>query len=143
MESLAKRNSRILLTEKKKNNIIEKETLLSELNSKTIDYQKFKDYIKEKTKLNNELQEFYITDLWRKMKWRQFVYSRKSEDKFLNNIKNVFGDDIVIAYSDWSRSSLLKEPPDFPRFFKAAIKFYYEYNNNYYNFFFFDIVFFP
>ena len=108
VESLAKRNSRILLTEKKKNNIIEKETLLSELNSKTIDYQKFKDYIKEKTKLNNELQEFYITDLWRKMKWRQFVYSRKSEDKFLNNIKNVFGDNIVIAYGDWSRSSQMK-----------------------------------
>ena len=79
------------MTEKKKHNIIEKETILSELNSQTIDYQKFKDYIKEKTKLNNELQEFYITDLWRKMKWRQFVYSRKSEDKFLNNIKNVFG----------------------------------------------------
>lgn len=108
VESLAKRNSRILLTEKKKHNIIEKETLLSELNSKTIDYQKFKDYIKEKTKLNNELQEFYITDLWRKMKWRQFVYSRKSEDKFLNNIKNVFGDNIVIAYGDWSRSSQMK-----------------------------------
>ena len=108
VESLAKRNSRILLTEKKKHNIIEKETILSELNSKTIDYQKFKDYIKEKTKLNNELQEFYITDLWRKMKWRQFVYSRKSEDKFMNNIKNVFGDDIVIAYGDWSRSSQMK-----------------------------------
>ena len=108
VESLAKRNSRILLTEKKKYNIIEKETILSELNSKTIDYQKFKDYIKEKTKLNNELQEFYITDLWRKMKWRQFVYSRKSEDKFMNNIKNVFGDDIVIAYGDWSRSSQMK-----------------------------------
>ena len=108
VESLSKRNSRILLTEKKKHNIIEKETLLSELNSKTIDYQKFKDYIKEKTKLNNELQEFYITDLWRKMKWRQFIYSRKSEDKFLNNIKNVFGDNIVIDYGDWSSSSQMK-----------------------------------
>jgi len=42
------------------------------------------------------------------MKWRQFVYSRKSEDKFMNNIKNVFGDDIVIAYGDWSRSSQMK-----------------------------------
>lgn len=42
------------------------------------------------------------------MKWRQFVYSRKSEDKFLNNIKNVFGDNIVIAYGDWSRSSQMK-----------------------------------
>jgi hypothetical protein len=42
------------------------------------------------------------------MKWRQFVYSRKTEDNFLNNIKNVFGDDIVIAYRDWSRSSQMK-----------------------------------
>ena len=42
IESMAKRNNRILLTEKKKNKVIEKETKLSEQNSKTIDYKKFK-----------------------------------------------------------------------------------------------------
>ena len=39
---------------KYKSKIIEKETKLSESNSKTINYEKFKQYIKDKTKLNNE-----------------------------------------------------------------------------------------
>ena len=69
-ESMAKRNTKILLIEKNKCKIIEKETKLSESNSKTINYDKFKDYIKEKTKLNSETRDFYIKDLWRKMKWR-------------------------------------------------------------------------
>lgn len=108
IESMAKRNSKILLKEKTKYKIIEKETKLSEQNSKTINYDKFKQYITDKNKLNNELQEFYIRDLWRKMKWRNFVYSRKSEDIFLNKIKDTFGNNIVIAYGDWSRSSQMK-----------------------------------
>ena len=84
IESMAKRNNRILLTEKKKNKVIDKETKLSEQNSKTIDYKKFKKYLKDKNKLNDKLKNFYQKDVWRKMKWRQFVYSKKSEDKFLN-----------------------------------------------------------
>lgn len=108
IESMAKRNSKILLKEKTKYKIIEKETKLSEQNSKTINYDKFKQYITDKNKLNNELREFYIRDLWRKMKWRNFVYSRKSEDIFLNKIKDTFGNNIVIAYGDWSRSSQMK-----------------------------------
>lgn len=108
IESMAKRNNRILLTEKKKNKVIEKETKLSEQNSKTIDYKKFKKYLKDKNKLNDKLKDFYQKDVWRKMKWRQFVYSKKSEDKFLNKIEDIFGKNIIIAYGDWSRSSQMK-----------------------------------
>jgi hypothetical protein len=107
-ESMGKRNTKILLIEKNKSKIIEKETKLSESNSKTINYDKFKDYIKEKTKLNNETRDFYIKDLWRKMKWRNYVYSRKSEDTFLNNIEMTFGKDCILAYGDWSRSTQMK-----------------------------------
>jgi len=42
------------------------------------------------------------------MKWRNFIYSRKSEDTFLNKIEEKFGKDIIIAYGDWSRSSQMK-----------------------------------
>jgi hypothetical protein len=108
IESMAKRNNRILLTEKKKNKVIDKETKLSEQNSKTIDYKKFKKYLKDKNKLNDKLKNFYQKDVWRKMKWRQFVYSKKSEDKFLNKIEDIFGKNIIIAYGDWSRTSQMK-----------------------------------
>jgi hypothetical protein len=51
-ESKAKTNQRILLLERKRNGIIEKETHLSFQNSKSVDYEKFKSYLVEKDKLN-------------------------------------------------------------------------------------------
>ena len=73
--------------EKKRNNIIEKETHLSFQNSKSVDYEKFKKYLQEKDKLNKETTEFYKRDVWRKMKFRQYSYGKKSIDIFLNKIK--------------------------------------------------------
>ena len=54
IESYGKRNQRILLQEKKKHTIIEKETRLSMQNSKSVNYDKFKMYLVEKDKLNKE-----------------------------------------------------------------------------------------
>ena len=63
-ESKAKCNQRILLYERKKNCIIEKETQLSFQNSKSVNYEKFKMYLVEKNKLNKEttriLQKRYL-----------------------------------------------------------------------------------
>jgi hypothetical protein len=53
-ESKLKSNQRILLLEKNKNMITEKEKNLSLLNSKSVDYEKFKLYLIEKVKLNKE-----------------------------------------------------------------------------------------
>ena len=36
------------------------------------------------------------------MKWRQFVYSNKSLDNFINKIGDTFGKDCILAYGDWS-----------------------------------------
>jgi len=58
-ESKAKTNQRILSQEKKKHNIIQKETILSLQNSKSVDYEKFKIYLVEKNKLSKETIEFY------------------------------------------------------------------------------------
>ena len=107
-ESKAKTNQRILLEEKKRNNIIEKETHLSFQNSKSVDYYKFKEYLVEKDKLNKETTEFYKRDVWRKMKFRQYSYGKKSMDKFLNKIKETFGENILIGYGNWSRSTQMK-----------------------------------
>jgi hypothetical protein len=107
-ESKAKTNQRILLEEKKRNKIVEKETILSLQNSKSVDYEKFKVYLVEKDKLNKETTEFYKQDTWRKMKFRQYSYGKKSIDTFLNKIKETFGENIIIGYGNWSRSSQMK-----------------------------------
>ena len=107
-ESKAKCNERILLLERKRNDIIEKETHLSLQNSKSVDYNKFKAYLVEKDKLNKETTKFYKRDVWRKMKFRQYSYGKKSIDTFLNKIKETFGENILIGYGNWSRSTQMK-----------------------------------
>jgi len=108
IESYGKRNERILLQEKKRNNIIEKETHLSSKNSKSVDYEKFKEFLVEKDKLNKETTVFYKRDVWRKMKFRQYSYGKKSIDTFLNKIKETFGENVLIGYGNWSRSTQMK-----------------------------------
>ena len=107
-ESKAKTNQRVLLEEKKRNKIVEKETILSLQNSKSVDYEKFKVYLVEKDKLNKETTEFYKRETWRKMKFRQYSYGKKSIDTFLNKIKETFGENIIIGYGNWSRSTQMK-----------------------------------
>jgi len=107
-ESKAKTNQRILLEERKRNGIVEKETQLSFQNSKSVDYEKFKLYLVEKDKLNKETTEFYKREVWRKMKFRQYSYGKKSIDTFLNKIKETFGENILIGYGNWSRSTQMK-----------------------------------
>ena len=108
VESYGKRNERILLQEKKRNNIIEKETHLSSKNSKSVDYEKFKIYLVEKDKLNKETIEFYRKEVWRKMKFRQYSYGKKSIDTILNKIKETFGENILIGYGNWGRTTQMK-----------------------------------
>jgi hypothetical protein len=107
-ESKAKTNQRILLEERKRKGIIEKETHLSFQNSNSVDYEKFKMYLVEKDKLNKETIEFYKRDTWRKMKFRQYSYGKKSINTFLNKIKETFGENIIIGYGNWSRSTQMK-----------------------------------
>ena len=107
-ESKTKCNQRILLYERKKNGIIEKETQLSFQNSKSVNYDKFKMYLVEKNKLNKETIEFYKRDTWRKMKFRQYSYGKKSIDTFLNKIKETFGENLLIGYGNWSRDTQMK-----------------------------------
>uniref|UniRef100_A0A6C0LF06 Transposase n=1 Tax=viral metagenome TaxID=1070528 RepID=A0A6C0LF06_9ZZZZ len=108
MESKAKCNQRILLEEKKKHGIVGLETELSSENSKSVDYEKFKSYLVEKDKLNKKMLDFYQRETWRKMKFRQYSYSKKSMDNFLNKIKETFGENILIGYGNWSRSTQMK-----------------------------------
>ena len=107
-ESKQKCNQRILVQERKKNGIVEKETHLSLHNSKSVNTENFKSYLAEKQKLNQETSEFYKREVWRKMKFRSYSYGKKSVDTFLNKIKETFGENILIGYGNWSRSTQMK-----------------------------------
>ena len=60
--------------DRKKNEVIngktvqEYETIMSKLNRKTLDFDKFKDYIKEKNKLNTMVEKLYTETIFRKLK---------------------------------------------------------------------------
>jgi len=114
-ESLAKRNRRIKLTNKKRSllnyqlnescpDIIACETELSAYSSSTVNIQLFKNYIQKKHEINIKVKPYYEAELNRKINWRTKVYRQKSEDKFLQRIENQFGnkEDIVVCIGDWS-----------------------------------------
>jgi hypothetical protein len=107
-ESMATRNQVILQREKKNNKINEFENVLSLQNSKSVNYNHFKSYLIEKDRLNKQTIDFYKKEVWRKMKFRQYSYGNKSIDTFLNNIEKAFGENILICYGNWSRSSQMK-----------------------------------
>ena len=77
------------------------------LKSKRI-HDKF--YIKEKTKLNDKVRGFYENELYRKLKWRTWIYGRKSEDKFLNRIEETYGkkENLLLCYGNWSNNKQMK-----------------------------------
>jgi len=77
---------------------------------KTVNYEKFKKFIRDKNILNDNVRSFYNQKLCRKLKFRTQIALRKSEDKFLNTIEREYGKnrDIVIGYGNWSTTRQMK-----------------------------------
>lgn len=80
----------IVNKEKNKNGIKVVETELSEYNSKSTDYEKFKAFVKKKNECNEKLFDFYKKELFRKLKLREYINKQRSEMKLMKNIKNRF-----------------------------------------------------
>jgi len=106
----------------------ELETILSKHNSKTINYEKFREYIIEKNKLNKLLYDHYQQKLFRKLKLNRFTNTQKSEAKMIQNFKNKFGNsqNNIIVMGDYDKGDYHmkgKEPvicKKFRRIFKNA-----------------------
>jgi transposase len=86
-------------------NIVEWETVLSHYNKKTLDFDKFKDYIKQKNIMNIALQEFYEKNLYRKLKLSSFINRKKSESKLINNFCKLYGnsEETIIGFGDFEQ----------------------------------------
>ena len=72
------------------NGIIEKEALLNNCNSKSVNFNKFKEYINLKENINNDIEEFYLKDIFKKFKMRVFINKQRSEQKLINNINKMY-----------------------------------------------------
>lgn len=71
-ETYTKRSNQITLNEKNENDIIELETELSKFNKRTLYGNKFIDFLNEKNKHFNRLQNFYEQPLFRKLSLRRY-----------------------------------------------------------------------
>jgi len=94
--------SSLLKNYKDKQHITEIENTLSLFNSKTCDIEKFKEYIKEKLKVNDTIATLYQDEKFRQYKWYSYINTKRTEDNMLNNIENKYGNDIKIIIGDWS-----------------------------------------
>jgi hypothetical protein len=93
---------RLINNHKKKKliDVIERE--LASFNSKSCDYEKFKEYINKKNEINGRLMEEYKDEIFRKYKWYGHINRKKAETDLIREIGKKFGKDVTIMYGDWS-----------------------------------------
>jgi hypothetical protein len=87
--------------------IKEIESTLSLLNSKTVNYDKFKEYLIEKNKVNHTLFNHYQQKFFRKFKLNSYTNTQKSESKLINNFSNKYGkpEDTIFVIGDYDTGS--------------------------------------
>jgi hypothetical protein len=85
--------------------IIEWETLLSDLNRKSLTIDNFSKYVKLKNNVNGKLFGFYENYLFRKLKLISYINMLKSEQKLINQFKRTFGnpEEVVIGIGDFEQ----------------------------------------
>uniref|UniRef100_A0A6C0CAZ4 Cas12f1-like TNB domain-containing protein n=1 Tax=viral metagenome TaxID=1070528 RepID=A0A6C0CAZ4_9ZZZZ len=127
-ESKKIRNRKIMDKLKTKK-IAKKEAELSNYNSKTCDFKKFKAYLKEKIKLNRELMDHYSQEIYRKLKFNVYTNTRKSESKMIKAFEEKMGkpEETIIVFGDYDKVNTMKgsEPHISKRLKKVFV------NNNY------------
>lgn len=90
--------------------IIEYETELSKYNRKTLNIDKFKEYLQVKNKTNHILFGFYRKEIFRKLKMNGYINTKRNEQKMINNFSKKFGkpDEVVICIGDWEQKKQMK-----------------------------------
>jgi hypothetical protein len=90
--------------------IIEYETELSQYNKKSLDINKYKDYIQKKNEINQKLFQFYERYIFRKLKLNGYINRKRNEQKMINKFKKIFGnpDDVVVCFGDFEQRNHMK-----------------------------------
>lgn len=84
-------------------NIKELESVLSAYNKRTCHFEKFKNYLIEKNKLNSLLYSHYENTFFRKFKLNRYINTQKSESKMIKNFTNKFGKDALVVMGDYDK----------------------------------------
>ena len=92
---------RLIQNYKDKNYISKVENELTKYNSKTCNFEKFKEFIKNKNKINGVLFDKYNKEIFRKYKWYGYLNRKHTETKMIREIKNTFGKDSIILFGDF------------------------------------------
>ena len=81
------------------------ETQLSQYNHKSLIFDRFEIYVQQKNKINGKLLPFYQCFLYRKLRFNGYINQQKSEARFVNRFKKVFGspDQVVIGVGDYEQ----------------------------------------
>jgi hypothetical protein len=90
------------------NKLQETEKVLADHDARTMNVEKFKDFIRVKMVVTNKVKEHYDQIIYRKLRLRTFVEGKKSVDNFLKRIEDTYGSKPLIGYGNWSRSSQMK-----------------------------------
>ena len=96
---------RLIKNYKDKQGITKIENELSDYNSKTCDFKKYKEYMMKKNEINSKLFKLYSDVKFRQYRWYAFINRKRSFDTMLNDIEKMYskeGEDIVIIIGDWS-----------------------------------------
>ena len=90
--------------------ITEYETDLSNFNRKTLDLDGFKQYVREKNRMNHILFDFYAKQLFRKLKFGMYINKKRNEINMINQFKKTFGkpEEVVICIGDWEQKKQMK-----------------------------------
>jgi hypothetical protein len=77
------------------------ETILTKYSCRTVDYNKFKEFVNIKNEVNGKVKNLYKHQIFRKLKWYSYINKQKAEANLVKNIKDTFDDPIIIM-GDWS-----------------------------------------
>ena len=111
----SKRFNKLTINMKRKEKVEEKnvdelEAELSKHNRKTLDFEKFKEYIREKNRINVYLKKFYSREIFRKFKLDTFINIHRDEQNMINEFKEKYGnaDEVVICFGDFEQKKHMK-----------------------------------
>jgi hypothetical protein len=83
---------------------------LSKLNRKTLSFEKFKQYVLQKNRVNVYLKKFYSREIFRKFKLDIFINIQRDEQNMINEFKEKYGnpDEVVICFGDFEQKKYMK-----------------------------------
>lgn len=96
---------------RKEDNIDMYEKFISDFSCRTLNNDKYYDYIKFKNSITEITKDFYNKKVHRNLRFRMYCNTKKSESQLLNAIEKKFnkeGKKIAIGYRNWSMNSQMK-----------------------------------